>query len=61
MFVLSKFKAFADDISNVTKMVKFVCDRVENIVGQGETASYLQTTSMSNTCIAKMMKSHLIQ
>ena len=37
---LTKFKAFADDNSNVAKMVIFVCDRVENIVGKGENAGY---------------------
>ena len=36
----SKLKAFADDKINVTKMAKFVFDRVENMVGKGENACY---------------------
>ena len=36
----SKFKAFADDKMNVTKELKFVLGRVENIVGKGENAGY---------------------
>ena len=35
-----KLKAFADDKIKVTKMMIFVFDRVENIVGKGETAGY---------------------
>ena len=38
MLDLSKFKAFADDNSNVAKMAKFVIDRIENISGRGENA-----------------------
>ena len=34
----TKLKAFADDKSNVTKMIISVFDRIENIVGKGETA-----------------------
>ena len=34
----SKFKAFADDKLNVTKMIISVSDRIENIVGKGEIA-----------------------
>ena len=34
----SKFKAFADDRLNVTKMIISVFDKVENIVGKGEIA-----------------------
>ena len=34
----SKFKTFADDKIEVLKMVIFVFDRVENIVGKGENA-----------------------
>ena len=37
---LSKMKAFADDKINVTKNLKFVLIRVENIVGKGENADY---------------------
>ena len=35
---LTKLKAFADDIFNVTKMIISVFDRVEKIVGKGEIA-----------------------
>ena len=35
---MPKLKASADDISNVAKMIKFVLDSVENIVGEGENA-----------------------
>ena len=34
----TKLKIFADDKSNVTKIIISVCDRVENIVGKGEIA-----------------------
>ena len=37
---LSKLKAFADDKINMTEKLKFVLERVENIVGKGENASY---------------------
>ena len=36
----SKFKAFASDKINVTKTLKFVSGRVENVVGKGENAGY---------------------
>ena len=35
-----KLKAFADDRSNVAKLMILVFDRVENIVGKGENAGY---------------------
>ena len=35
---LTKLKAFADDILNVTKMMISLYDRVENTVGKGENA-----------------------
>ena len=35
-----KFKAFADDKLNVAKIVTYVFDRVENIMGKGENAGY---------------------
>ena len=38
----TKLKAFADDKLNVTKMIIFVFDRVENIVGKVEIAHYEQ-------------------
>ena len=34
----TELKAFADDKLSVTKMIIFVFDRVENIVGKGEIA-----------------------
>ena len=36
----SKLKAFADDNTYVSKKVKFVLGRVENIMGKGENAGY---------------------
>ena len=36
----SKFKVFADDKIILTKKLKFVFGRVENIVGKGENAGY---------------------
>ena len=36
----SKLKAFADDKINVTEKLKFVLERVEDIVGKGENAGY---------------------
>ena len=35
---LDEMEAFADDKLNVTKMIIFVFDRIENIVGKGEIA-----------------------
>ena len=37
---LSKFKAYADDNSNVDKLLPFVFGRLENIVGRGENVGY---------------------
>ena len=36
----SKLKAFADDKLKVAKIMTFVLDSVENIVGKGENASF---------------------
>ena len=36
----SKLKAFADDKIKVTEKLKFVLERVENIVGRGENAAF---------------------
>ena len=36
----SKLKAFADDKINVTKKLKCVLGRVENIVGKGDNAGH---------------------
>ena len=35
---LTKFKAFADDKISLTQKLKFMWERVENIVGKGENA-----------------------
>ena len=35
-----KLKAFADDKKNVTEKLKFVLEKVENILGKGENAGY---------------------
>ena len=37
---MSIFKAFADDKIILTQKLKFVLERVENIVGKGENADY---------------------
>ena len=36
----SKLKALADDNINLAEKLKFVLERVENIVGKGENAGY---------------------
>ena len=36
----TKFKAFADDKSDVAKIIIPLLDRIENIVGKGENAGY---------------------
>ena len=36
----TKLKAFADSKSNVAKLMNFLLDRVENIVGKGKNAGY---------------------
>ena len=38
----SKLKAFTDDKIKVTENVKFVLERIKNIVGKGENAGYNQ-------------------
>ena len=38
---MSEFKTFADENLIVAKMAKFVCNRVENIVGKGVTSIFL--------------------
>ena len=50
ILALSKLKEFADDKSNVTQNIKFICHRVENIVRTEKmlvssivTCSYLRT------------------
>ena len=55
----SKLKSFADDKINVTKELKFIFGREENIVGKGENAGYqnfllfqpcFQKTSFTGRC-----------
>ena len=41
----SKLKAFADNIIKILKMMIFVFDRVENLVGKGENAGNLHCFS----------------
>ena len=40
MWAITKLNAFEDDKFNVAKMLIFLYDRVENIVGNGENAGY---------------------
>ena len=42
ILALSKLKAFADDMFNVVQMMQFFLDRVENNVGKGENAGYIE-------------------
>ena len=37
---LPKMKVFQDDQTNATQKLKFVLERMENIVGKGENAGY---------------------
>ena len=37
---MSRLKAFTDDKMNIAKMMIYVFDKVENIVGKGENAGY---------------------
>ena len=48
----SKRKAFADDKIKLPKMMIFVFDRVENIVGKGENAGY-QHVLLSPQCFQR--------
>ena len=50
----SKFKTFADDKFKVAKMMIFVLDRVENIVGKGENAGY-QHFSFSHNVFKRLL------
>ena len=46
----SKLKPFADDKRFVTEKLKFVLERVENMVGIGENAG-VRTSSRSGLCV----------
>ena len=39
---LSRLITLADNQTNKNQMIKFVCDKDENLVGKGENASYQQ-------------------
>ena len=41
MFDFSKLKALNFDTTNMAQVTKFDCDKVENLVGKGETAFLL--------------------
>ena len=57
----SKLKAFADDIINVNKNLKFVLGRIENIVGKGENDGYqhflLFPSMFSKVFLLRVLKS----
>ena len=54
ILVQSKFKAFADNKINVTKKLKCVWGRVENIVGKGENAAWLPAFLLFTLCLQKL-------
>ena len=56
----SKLKAFADDKINMTKQLKFVLGRVENIVEQGENDGY-QHFLLFPLCFQKASFSRLLK
>ena len=59
---LPKFKALADDKSNVTQNIKVVFHRIENIMGKGENAGYQHlpffSTMFSKGFFLQCFKSH---
>ena len=57
---LSKFRAFAENKSNVTQNLKIVLGRVENIVGIGENAGY-QHFLLFLQCFQKLSFSGLLK
>ena len=56
----TQLKAFADDKLNVTKMIIFVCDRLENIVGRGEIAC-ISNFSFSHYVLKKLFSLTLLK
>ena len=52
----SKLKACADNKINVSEKLKFVFDRVENIVGKGENAGY-QHFLLFHSVFKRLLKS----
>ena len=61
----SKLKAYADDKIKVLKMIIFVFDRVENIVGKGENAGYqhflLFAQCFQKTCLSGSLKVGIVR
>ena len=53
-------KAFADNKSNVAKMMIYVFDKVENIVGKGEKAGH-QPFLLFSQCFQKASLSGLLK
>ena len=60
MFDQSKLKAIADDKINVTQILRFAWERVENIVGKGENAGF-QHFLLCPQCFQKTFSSHLLK
>ena len=56
----SKFKAFADDKINETEKLKFILERIENIVGKGKTAGY-QHFLLFTQCFQKASYTGLLE
>ena len=56
----SKLKAFADDKIHKTEKLKFLFERVENIVGNGENAGY-QYVLLFPQCFPKDFYTGLLQ
>ena len=56
----SKLKAFADDKINVNQILKFVLERVKNIVGKGEKAGH-QYFLLSPQCFPKVYFSRSLE
>ena len=56
----TKFKAFADDNLNVSGIMTFVIDRVENIVGKGENAG-IQHFLLFPNCFQKASSSGMLK
>ena len=57
---LSKLKAFADYEMNVAKMMNYVFDRGENIVGKGENAGYHHLLLFLQ-CFQKTLSSRMLK
>ena len=57
---LSKLKVFADDKMIVAKMMSYVFDRAENIVGKGENAGY-QHFLLFSQCFQKAFSSGVLK